>query len=244
MRYELQSLRESLFHFELQRSVIAACVHTKVVSHVRRAAGQWYELARVVRVWNWIGWITKSVKERTSAVRSYVRIAKTDDASLIGVIGRPVTGKPVRALIPDVRHFHCHRGCQLVLDRCVPHIYGSRALHRRTNSRIRTVIRSAQWNRAVSTDSWERGRWRPSGRIQQVHGNVVIDVGRIDVMRADRLVNKDGKVLCHGVTEVRPEYSDVETATVADAYDSFWPQLIRDSHSRPERAEIASNAAV
>jgi len=63
-------------------------------------------------------------------------------------------------------------------------------------------------------------------------------------MRADRLVNKDGKVLRHGVTKVRPEYSDVETAAVADAYDSFWPQLIRDAHSRPECTEIVSNVAV
>src|SRR6266704_436659 len=63
-------------------------------------------------------------------------------------------------------------------------------------------------------------------------------------MRANRLVNKDGKVLCNGVAEVRPEYSDVETAAVANAYYRLRPQLIRDAHSRRERAEVVSNVSV
>src|SRR5260221_1854290 len=96
------------FSFDLQRIVVAACIHTKVVPHVRRAASQRYELARVVRIRDQVAWISESASKRTPLVRGDA--AKTNDASLIEVICRPVTGEPVRALIPDVSHFHCHSG--------------------------------------------------------------------------------------------------------------------------------------
>src|SRR5437879_8899787 len=194
MRDELESLGYSLFHFELQRIVVAACIHAKVVPQVRRAASQ------LIRQWN-IGQATDSLRDRairidvmveegTCVVR--VRSPIPSNASLINVICRSVTRESVRALISDVSHFHCHRGGQLVLNRCVPHIYGSRALHRRTNSRIHAVCRSPQWNRAVSTDSWERSGLWPCGRVHLIYGNVVVDGCGVEVMRLNLLVNKHG----------------------------------------------------
>src|SRR6202158_4759292 len=246
MRDELQSLGNSLFDFDLQRIVIAACIHAKVVPQVRRAASQ------LIRKWN-IGQATDSLRDReiridvmveegTCAVR--VRSAVPGDASLIDVICRSVTRESVRALISDVSHFHGHCGGQLVLDRCVPHIYASWSLHRRTNSRIHAVCRSTQRNRAVSTDRWELGRLWPRGGVHLIYGNVVIDGCGIEVMRLDRLVHKDGEVLRHGMAKVRAEYSNVETAAVADTHDSFWPQLICDAYARPECADIVSDVAV
>src|SRR5882762_9173799 len=57
MRDELQSLGNSLFDFELQRIVIAAGIHAKVVVQVRRAASQ------LIRQWN-IGQATDSLRDR------------------------------------------------------------------------------------------------------------------------------------------------------------------------------------
>ena len=131
-----------------------------------------------------------------------------------------------------------------MLDRCVPHIYASGSLHRRTNSRIHAVCRSTQRNRAIRTDRRELGRLWPGGRVHLIYGNVVVDGCRNEVMRLDGLVNKHGEVLRHGMAKVRAEYSDVETPAVADAHDSFWPQLICDAYARPECADIVSDVAV
>ena len=38
-------------------------------------------------------------------------------------------------------------------------------------------------------------------------------------MRTIILVYKNGKVLRHGMAKVRAEYSDIEAAPIADAYD-------------------------
>src|SRR6266849_478655 len=113
------------------------------------------------------------VEEGTGVVRKLSTIP--GKAYLIGVICRSVTRESVRSLISDVSHFHGHRGGQLVLNCCVPHVYGSRALHRRANSRIHAVCRSPQWNRAVSTDSWELSGLWPCGRVHLIDGNVVVD---------------------------------------------------------------------
>src|SRR5437667_12710540 len=90
MRDELQSLRKSLFDFELQRIVVAACIHAKVVPHVRRAASQHIRRQNIRQATDSLGdraiRIGETVEEGTPAVRSYEWIAKTNDASLIGVI--------------------------------------------------------------------------------------------------------------------------------------------------------------
>jgi len=98
MRDELQSLGNSLFDFELQRIVIAAGIHAKVVVQVRRAASQ------LIRQWN-IGQATDSLRDRairidvmveegTCVVRT--RSAIPGDASLIGVY-MPVRHPRIRA---------------------------------------------------------------------------------------------------------------------------------------------------
>ena len=98
MRDELKSLGDSLFGFDLQRVVIAACIHAKVVAKVRRAAHQ-----RCARGWIDESRIAEFVEERTTLVRSDGAV--TDHAFLIDVVGRPVTGESVRPLISEIGHF-------------------------------------------------------------------------------------------------------------------------------------------
>ena len=73
MRHELQSLGDSLFHFELQRIVIAARVHAKVVAHVRRATGQLIRHRNISQAADSLRdravRIRKTVEEGTPAVR-------------------------------------------------------------------------------------------------------------------------------------------------------------------------------
>ena len=63
-------------------------------------------------------------------------------------------------------------------------------------------------------------------------------------MGANCLMDKHGQVLSDRVAKVRPEYSDVETAAVADTHNRLRTQLVRDTHSRPECADVVSNIAV
>ena len=63
-------------------------------------------------------------------------------------------------------------------------------------------------------------------------------------MRAYILVDKNREVLRHSMAEVRAEYADIEAAAITNAYDSFWPQLIRDAQSRPECADMARSTGL
>ena len=173
------------------------------------------------------------VEEGTPAVWSCGR-AITDDASRILVVRRPVTSESVRPLISNVRDLHGHCGRQLVLDRGIPHIDSSRALHRRTNSRIYVVLRPAQRNRAIRrrrrVDDVRgrigQGQTQRSHqgliRIKRINREVVTDGSRIYVIRVYILVDKNGEVLRYSMAEVRTEYADIEAAPIADAYNSLW----------------------
>src|SRR5437773_9262070 len=142
-----------------------------------------------------------------------------------------------------------------MLDRGIPHIDGSWALHRRTNSWIHGVQGATQRNRAIGANSREWSERRRIGNTQLsqqrlirsikcINREVVTDGSGTHVLRVYILVNKNGEVLRHRVAKVRPEYSDVEAAPVAKTYYSLRPQLIRDAQSRPECAEIVSNVAI
>src|SRR6266571_2154707 len=193
------------------------------------------------------------VEVLTPVVFRYGR-AIADHTYRILVVCRPVTSESVRPLISNVRDLHGHCGRQLGLDRGIPHIDRSRALHRRTNPRVHVVERSPQRDRAIRIGRRVDDRWGRIGHNQRsqlrlirtkiINREVVTEGSGKHVIRVYVLVDKNREVLRHSMAEVRAEYADIEAAPVADTYDSLWPQLIRDAESRPECADIVTNAAV
>jgi len=137
-------------------------------------------------------------------------------ASLIGVICRvPSTRESVRALISDVSHFHCHRGCPNWCSTVAFHIiYGSGALHRWTKfAESAPVLRSPQWKscRQQRTTTGElSGRWALCGkRSHLIHRNVVVDGCGIQVIALGSIGEQGtGRFLRHGAwPKFEPKYS-------------------------------------
>ena len=167
-----------------------------------------------------------------------IREGSLANCRLIRVVGRSIAGKDVSALVADVANGYVYRWSYLTLDRGIPLVDRWEPLSGWPDSRADVTRRSPEWKNAIRGNCDRRKSQGSLG--QRKYGTSIIRrTGTASyLLRAvcirQRLVCQNRKVLRHHVSEVRSEYADVKSASVADTQNGFRIELISKAESRRE----------
>ncbi len=152
------------------------------------------------------------------------------------------------ALVADVANGYVYRWSYLTLDRGIPLVDRREPLSGWPDSRADVTRRSPEWKNAIRGNCDRRKRqW---SLCQRKHGaSIIRRTGTASyLLRAvcirQRLVCQNRKVLRHHVSEVRSEYADVKSASVADTQNGFRIELIGKAESRRESLVRVANIPV